>query len=221
MQAFTTHRGIVVPMDRANVDTDAILPKQFMKSIERTGFGPHLFDGLRYIDLGEPGMDLQTRRPNPDFVLNLPRYAAASVLLARRNFGCGSSREHAPWALWGYGIRVLIAPSFADIFSQNCVKNGLLAVELPESTVDRLFDEVAAQPGYQLEADLNAQVITTPSGETIPFAMDPARRETLLDGLDEIGQTLKQKDLIRAFEDQHQKAYPWLFENRFSVTEPR
>ena len=221
MQAFTTHRGIVVPMDRANVDTDAILPKQFMKSIERTGFGPHLFDGLRYIDLGEPGMDLQTRRPNPDFVLNLPRYAGASVLLARRNFGCGSSREHAPWALWGYGIRVLIAPSFADIFSQNCVKNGLLAVELSESTVDRLFDEVAAQPGYQLEADLNAQVITTPSGETIPFAMDPARRETLLDGLDEIGQTLKQKDLIRAFEDQHQKAYPWLFENRFSVTEPR
>ena len=220
MQAFTTHRGIVVPMDRANVDTDAILPKQFMKSIERTGFGPHLFDGLRYIDLGEPGMDLHTRRPNPDFVLNLPRYAAASVLLARRNFGCGSSREHAPWALWGYGIRVLIAPSFADIFSQNCVKNGLLAVELSESTVDRLFDEVAAQPGYQLEADLNAQVITTPSGETIPFAMDPARRETLLDGLDEIGQTLKQKDLILAFEDQHQKAYPWLFENRFSATEP-
>ena len=220
MQAFTTHRGIVVPMDRANVDTDAILPKQFMKSIERTGFGPHLFDGLRYVDLGEPGMDLQTRRPNPDFVLNLPRYAAASVLLARRNFGCGSSREHAPWALWGYGIRVLIAPSFADIFSQNCVKNGLLAVELPESTVDRLFDEVAAQPGYQLEADLNAQVITTPSGETIPFAMDPARRETLLDGLDEIGQTLKQKDLIRAFEDQHQKAYPWLFETRFSATAP-
>ena len=219
MQAFTTHRGIVVPMDRANVDTDAILPKQFMKSIERTGFGPHLFDGLRYVDLGEPGMDLQTRRPNPDFVLNLPRYAGASVLLARRNFGCGSSREHAPWALWGYGIRVLIAPSFADIFSQNCVKNGLLAVELPESTVDRLFDEVAAQPGYQLEADLNAQVITTPSGETIPFAMDPARRETLLDGLDEIGQTLKQKDLIRSFENQHQKAYPWLFENRFSATQ--
>ena len=220
MQAFTTHRGIVVPMDRANVDTDAILPKQFMKSIERTGFGPHLFDGLRYVDLGEPGMDLQTRRPNPEFVLNLPRYAGASVLLARRNFGCGSSREHAPWALWGYGIRVLIAPSFADIFSQNCVKNGLLAVELPESTVDRLFDEVAAQPGYQLEADLNAQVITTPSGETIPFAMDPARRETLLNGLDEIGQTLKQKDLIRAFEEQHQKAYPWLFENHFSATEP-
>ena len=221
MQAFTTHRGIVVPMDRANVDTDAILPKQFMKSIERTGFGPHLFDGLRYVDLGEPGMDLQSRRPNPDFVLNLQRYAGASVLLARRNFGCGSSREHAPWALWGYGIRVLIAPSFADIFSQNCVKNGLLAVELSESTVDRLFDEVAAQPGYQLEADLNAQVITTPSGETIPFAMDPARRETLLDGLDEIGQTLKQKDLILAFEDQQKKAYPWLFENRFSATEPR
>ena len=210
MQAFTTHRGIVVPMDRANVDTDAILPKQFMKSIERTGFGPHLFDGLRYVDLGEPGMDLQTRRPNPDFVLNLPRYAGASVLLARRNFGCGSSREHAPWALWGYGIRVLIAPSFADIFSQNCVKNGLLAVELPESTVDRLFDEVAAFPGYRLTIDLPEQLVRLPDGTALPFEVQPFRKQCLLNGWDDIGLTLRHADKIKAFEAERLARMPWL-----------
>ena len=210
MQKFTIHQGLVAPLDRENVDTDAIIPKQFLKSIRRTGFGPNLFDEWRYLDKGEPGMDPASRQPNPDFVLNQPRYAGASVLLARKNFGCGSSREHAPWALQQYGIRALIAPSFADIFFNNCFKNGLLPIVLPESTVAKLFDEVAAFPGYQLTVDLPRQVIVKPDGSELPFDVQPFRKECLLNGWDDIGLTLRQSDKIRAFEAQRLATKPWL-----------
>ena len=210
MQAFTVHQGIVAPMDRDNVDTDAIIPKQFLKSILRTGFGPNLFDEWRYLDHGEPGMDPASRKPNPDFVLNQPRYQGASILLARRNFGCGSSREHAPWALQQYGFRALIAPSFADIFFSNCFKNGLLPVVLPESQVARLFDEVAAFPGYQLTIDLPRQVVVEPGGNELRFEIEPFRKQCLLEGWDDIGLTLRHADAIRAFEAERLARMPWL-----------
>ena len=210
MQTFTVHQGLVAPLNRENVDTDAIIPKQFLKSIRRTGFGPNLFDEWRYLDKGEPGMDPATRKPNPDFVLNQPRYAGASILLARKNFGCGSSREHAPWALQQYGFRSVIAPSFADIFFNNCFKNGLLPIVLPEATVAQLFDEVAAFPGYQLTVDLERQVIVRPQGEEIPFEVQAFRKYCLLNGFDDIGLTLRQSDKIRAFEAQRLATKPWL-----------
>ena len=211
MDKFTIHQGLVVPIDRENVDTDAIIPKQFLKSIKKTGFGPNLFDEWRYLDKGEPGMDPASRQPNPDFVLNQPRYAGASVLLARKNFGCGSSREHAPWALQQYGIRALIAPSFADIFFNNCFKNGLLPIVLPESTVAKLFDEVAAFPGYQLTVDLPRQVIVKPDGSELPFDVQPFRKECLLNGWDDIGLTLRHADKIRAFEDRRRAEHPYYY----------
>ncbi|WP_374673047.1 3-isopropylmalate dehydratase small subunit [Ideonella sp.] len=210
MQAFTLHTGLVAPMDRANVDTDAIIPKQFLKSIKRTGFGPNLFDEWRYLDAGEPGQDPATRRPNPDFVLNQPRYQGASILLARDNFGCGSSREHAPWALEQYGFRALIAPSFADIFFNNCFKNGVLPIQLPESQVARLFDEVAAFPGYQLTIDLRRQVVVKPDGTELPFDVQPFRKYCLVNGFDDIGLTLRHADKIRAFEAERLAKMPWL-----------
>jgi len=197
-------------MDRENVDTDAIIPKQFLKSIKKTGFGVNLFDEWRYLDHGEPGQDPASRKPNPDFVLNQPRYAGASILLARKNFGCGSSREHAPWALDQHGFRAVIAPSFADIFFNNCFKNGLLPIVLPEATVSQLFDEVAAFPGYQLTIDLERQVIVRPQGEEIPFDVVPFRKYCLLNGFDDIGLTLRQKDKIAAFEAQRLATKPWL-----------
>ena len=211
MQAFTIHKGLVAPMDRENVDTDAIIPKQFLKSIKRTGFGPNLFDEWRYLDQpGKPGMPESKRKPNPDFVLNQPRYKGASILLARQNFGCGSSREHAPWALQQYGFRAIIAPSYADIFFNNCFKNGLLPIRLPESTVGRLFDEVAAFPGYELTIDLERQVVVEPQGAEIPFEVEAFRRYCLLGGLDDIGLTLRHKDKIAAFEAERLAAKPWL-----------
>jgi 3-isopropylmalate/(R)-2-methylmalate dehydratase small subunit len=210
MQKFTTLQGLVAPMDRENVDTDAIIPKQFLKSIKKTGFGVNLFDEWRYLDHGEPGQDPTSRRPNPDFVLNQPRYAGASILLARKNFGCGSSREHAPWALDQYGFRCVIAPSFADIFFNNCFKNGLLPIVLPEATVAQLFDEVLAFPGYQLTIDLERQVIVRPQGEEIPFDVQAFRKYCLLNGFDDIGLTLRQSDKIRAFEAQRLATKPWL-----------
>ena len=210
MDKFTIHQGLVVPLDRENVDTDAIIPKQFLKSIKKTGFGPNLFDEWRYLDKGEPGMDPASRQPNPDFVLNQPRYQGASILLARRNFGCGSSREHAPWALQQYGIRALIAPSFADIFFNNCFKNGLLPIVLPESAVNKLFDEVAAFPGYQLTVDLERQLIVKPDGSELPFDVQPFRKECLLNGWDDIGLTLRQQDKIKAFEAERLATKPWL-----------
>jgi 3-isopropylmalate/(R)-2-methylmalate dehydratase small subunit len=210
MQAFTVHQGLVAPMDRENVDTDAIIPKQFLKSIARTGFGPNLFDEWRYLDKGEPGQDPALRRPNPDFVLNQPRYAGASVLLARRNFGCGSSREHAPWALQQYGFRALIAPSFADIFFNNTSKNGILPIVLPESQVARLFDEVAAFPGYQLTVDLPRQVVIKPDGSELPFEIQPFRKYCLVNGFDDIGLTLRHADKIKAFEAERLARMPWL-----------
>ena len=211
MQKFTVHQGLVAPMDRENVDTDAIIPKQFLKSIKRTGFGPNLFDEWRYLDQpGEPGVPESARKPNPDFVLNQPRYAGASILLARRNFGCGSSREHAPWALEQYGFRAIIAPSFADIFFSNCFKNGLLPIVLPESTVSQLFDEVHAFPGYQLTIDLERQVIVRPQGEEIAFDVLPFRRYCLLNGFDDIGLTMRHKDKIAAFEAHRLATKPWL-----------
>ena len=210
MQKFTVHKGLVAPMDRENVDTDAIIPKQFLKSIRKTGFGPNLFDEWRYLDPGYPGQDPATRKPNPDFVLNQPRYKGASILLARKNFGCGSSREHAPWALDQYGFRSIIAPSFADIFFNNSFKNGLLPIVLPEATVAKLFDETAAFPGYELTIDLDQQVVRTPSGEAIPFEVQPFRRYCLLNGLDDIGLTLRQSDKIRQFEAQRLATKPWL-----------
>lgn len=210
MQAFTVHQGLVAPLDRENVDTDAIIPKQFLKSIKRTGFGPNLFDEWRYLDHGEPGQDPATRRPNPDFVLNQPRYRGASILLARRNFGCGSSREHAPWALEQYGFRAIIAPSFADIFFDNCFKNGLLPIVLPESTVGRLFDEVAAFPGYQLTIDLERQVVRKPDGTELGFEVQPFRKYCLLGGFDDIGLTLRHADKIRLFEAERLLKKPWL-----------
>lgn len=211
MQAFTQLTGLVVPIDRANVDTDAIIPKQFLKSIARSGFGPNLFDEWRYLDHGEPGMDCSQRPRNPDFALNLPRYQGAQILLARENFGCGSSREHAPWAIEGYGVRVIIAPSFADIFFSNCYKNGILPIVLPADTVDRLFGECAASEGYALAVDLSRQTVSTPSGEVFSFDITPHRKHCLLNGLDEIGLTLVHADEIRAFEAKHALAQPWLF----------
>ena len=210
MKPFTVHRGLVAPMDRENVDTDAIIPKQFLKSIRKTGFGPNLFDEWRYLDKGEPGQDPASRKPNPDFVLNQPRYAGASVLLARKNFGCGSSREHAPWAIDQYGFRAVIAPSFADIFFNNCFKNGLLPIVLPEATVSRLFDEVAAFPGYSLTIDLERQVIVEPQGNEIRFEVQPFRKYCLLNGLDDIGLTLRHKDKIAQYEAQRLATKPWL-----------
>ncbi|SFM08663.1 3-isopropylmalate dehydratase small subunit [Variovorax sp. OV329] len=210
MQKFTVHKGLVAPMDRENVDTDAIIPKQFLKSIKKTGFGPNLFDEWRYLDRGEPGQDPASRKPNPDFVLNLPRYQGASVLIARKNFGCGSSREHAPWALDQFGFRAVIAPSFADIFFNNCFKNGLLPIVLPEAQVAQLFDEVAAFPGYSLTVDLERQVVEKPDGSTLPFEVQAFRKYCLLNGLDDIGLTLRHKDKIAAFEAQRLAAKPWL-----------
>jgi 3-isopropylmalate/(R)-2-methylmalate dehydratase small subunit len=211
MKPFEKFNGLVAPLDRANVDTDAIIPKQFLKSIQRTGFGPNLFDEWRYLDHGEPGMDCSQRPLNPDFVLNQPRYQGARILLARDNFGCGSSREHAPWALEDYGFRVVIAPSFADIFFNNCFKNGILPIVLDAATVERLFREVEAAPGYRLAVDLEAQTLTTPAGEVIAFEVDPFRRHCLLNGLDDIGLTLQHVEEIRAFEVGHRKRFPWLF----------
>jgi 3-isopropylmalate/(R)-2-methylmalate dehydratase small subunit len=210
MQKFTVHKGLVAPMDRENVDTDAIIPKQFLKSIRKTGFGPNLFDSWRYLDPGEPGQDPKTRKPNPDFVLNQPRYQGASILIARKNFGCGSSREHAPWALDQYGFRAIVAPSYADIFFNNCFKNGLLPIVLSEARVDRLFTEVAAFPGYQLTVDLERQVIVLPQGDEMPFEVQPFRRFCLLNGFDDIGLTLRQSDKIKAFEAERLATKPWL-----------
>ncbi|MEN9365972.1 MAG: 3-isopropylmalate dehydratase small subunit [Pseudomonadota bacterium] len=211
MQAFTVHQGLVAPMDRDNVDTDAIIPKQFLKSIQRSGFGPNLFDEWRYLDQpGQPGVPESARQPNPDFVLNQPRYKGASVLLARKNFGCGSSREHAPWALEQFGFRAIIAPSFADIFFSNCFKNGLLPIALPEATVARLFDEVFAFPGYQLTVDLPRQVVVKPDGTEIAFDVQPFRKYCLVNGFDDIGLTLRQKDKIQAFEAERLARMPWL-----------
>ena len=210
MQKFTCHKGLVAPMDRENVDTDAIIPKQFLKSIQRSGFGPNLFDEWRYLDHGEPGQDPTTRKPNPDFVLNQPRYADASVLIARSNFGCGSSREHAPWALEQYGFRSIIAPSFADIFFNNCFKNGVLPIVLPEAQVARLFDEVAAFPGYQLIVDLPRQVVMKPDGDELAFEVQAFRKFCLLNGFDDIGLTLRHADKIKAFEAARMASKPWL-----------
>lgn len=211
MRSFTTEKGIVAPMDRANVDTDMIMPKQFLKSIKRTGFGPFLFDHLRYLDKGEPDMDCSNRPRNMDFPLNFDRYQGASVLLARENFGCGSSREHAPWALEDYGLRTLIAPSFADIFFNNCFKNGMLPIALDAEIVDQLFEEMYAEEGYQLTIDLEAQLIRKPDGSEIAFSVDTFRKHCLLNGLDDIGITLQDADVIREYEKQRQKTSPWLF----------
>ena len=211
MKAFTQHRGLVGPMDRANVDTDMIIPKQFLKSIKRSGFGPNLFDELRYLDQGEPGQDCSNRPLNPDFPLNEPRYKGASILLARKNFGCGSSREHAPWALEDYGFNAVIAPSYADIFYNNCFKNGVLPVILTETEVDELFQELASDEGYHLNIDLAAQTVTTDSGKVFSFELDEFRKECLLTGLDEIGLTLTSSDLIKEYEIEREKQHPWVF----------
>ena len=210
MQAFTTHKGLVAPLDRENVDTDLIMPKQFVKAIKRTGFGPHVFDNLRYLDHGELGMDCSKRPQNPDFVLNQPRYQGASVLLARKNFGCGSSREHAPWGLQQFGFRAIVAPSFADIFFNNCFKNGLLPIVLPDAEIARLFDEVQAKPGYSLEIDLERQVVIDESGKELAFDIEPFRKHCLINGLDDIGMTLQKADKIKAFEAQRLARHPWL-----------
>lgn len=211
MNKFERLEGIVAPLDRANVDTDLIIPKQFLKSIKRTGFGVNLFDELRYLDEGQPGQDCSQRPLNPDFVLNQPRYQGAEVLLARRNFGCGSSREHAPWALEDFGFKAVIAPSFADIFYNNAFKNGILLITLEEDVVDRLFTEVAGSEGYQLDVDLENQRVITPSGEILEFEVDAFRKHCLLNGLDDIGITLQDEDAIRAFEEKHRQQRPWLF----------
>ena len=210
MQKFTIHKGLVAPMDRENVDTDAIIPKQFLKSIRKTGFGPNLFDAWRYLDHGEPGQDPASRKPNPDFVLNQARYQGASVLLARKNFGCGSSREHAPWALDQFGFRAIIAPSYADIFYNNCFKNGLLPIVLAQAQVAQLFDEVHAFPGYQLTIDLERQVVVKPQGEELAFEVQPFRKFCLTNGFDDIGLTLRQADKIKEFEAQRLAQKPWL-----------
>jgi len=211
MEKFTVHTGLVAPLDRENVDTDAIIPKQFLKSIKSTGFGPHLFDAWRYLDVGEPGMDLTKRRPNPDFVLNKPQYKGASILLARKNFGCGSSREHAPWALQQAGFKAVIAPSFADIFFNNSFKNGFLPVVLRQEEVAQLFTEEAATKGYKLAIDLAKQTVTTPGGKSFHFDVDASRKECLLNGWDEIGLTLRHEDEIKAYEEKRKRAEPWIF----------
>lgn len=211
MQAFTQLNGLVAPLDRANVDTDAIIPKQFLKSIKRSGFGVNAFDEWRYLDHGEPGMDNSKRQINPDFVLNQARYQGASILLTRENFGCGSSREHAPWALEDYGFKVIIASSYADIFYNNCFKNGMLPIVLSADIVDSLFKQVAATPNYKLQVDLAAQTVSTPSGETFSFSVDTFRKHCLLNGLDDIGLTMQHQDKIKAFEASHQQAQPWLY----------
>ena len=211
MQAFSVLHGLVAPLDRANVDTDAIIPKQFLKSIKRTGFGPNLFDEWRYLDMGQPGVDNSRRALNPRFVLNEPRYEGAAILLARKNFGCGSSREHAPWALLDYGFRCVIAPSFADIFFNNSFKNGLLPIVLNDVQVDRLFAECQAFPGFRLTVDLAQQTVTTPGGEAMRFDIDAFRKDCLLHGLDEIGLTLRHADKIRAYEERRRQSEPWIF----------
>ncbi len=210
MKKFTTLKGLVAPMDRENVDTDAIIPKQFLKSIRKTGFGPNLFDEWRYLDVGQPGVPESQRQLNPDFVLNQPRYAGSSVLLARKNFGCGSSREHAPWAIEQYGFRAIIAPSFADIFFNNCFKNGLLPIVLPDAVVAQLFDEVHANPGYELTVDLERQLIVKPDGSEIAFDVQPFRKYCLLNGFDDIGLTLRHADKIKAYEASRLASKPWL-----------
>jgi len=210
MQAFTLHEGLVAPLDRENVDTDLIIPKQFLKSIKRTGFGPNLFDELRYLDHGEPGIDNSKRPLNPDFVLNQSRYQGASILLTRKNFGCGSSREHAPWALSQYGFRAIIAPSYADIFFNNSFKNGLLPIILSELEVARLFDEVKSFVGYKLRIDLERQAVVTPEGRELAFSIEPFRKHCLLNGLDDIGLTLQHADKIRAFEAERLARHAWL-----------
>jgi 3-isopropylmalate/(R)-2-methylmalate dehydratase small subunit len=211
MQPFRVLTGLVAPLDRANVDTDAIIPKQFLKSVARSGFGPNLFDAWRYLDRGEPGTDAGKRAENPDFVLNQPRYQGAQILLTRRNFGCGSSREHAPWALADYGFRALIAPSYADIFFNNCYKNGLLPIVLSEAEVDRLFHDAAAFPGFGLTIDLERQTVATVDGATVfAFEVEPFRKHCLLNGLDDIGLTLQHADEIRSFEAKHLAERPWL-----------
>ncbi|MGI9282829.1 MAG: 3-isopropylmalate dehydratase small subunit [Endozoicomonas sp.] len=212
MKAFTIHTGLAAPLDRANVDTDMIIPKQFLKSIKRSGFGPNLFDELRYLDEGQPGQDCSARPLNPDFVLNQDRYQGASVLLARQNFGCGSSREHAPWALDDFGFRCVIAPSFADIFYNNCFKNGILPITLSEQAVDEIFNEIEAQEGYQLKVDLDRQKVVKPDGSELSFSVDEFRRHCLLNGLDDIGLTLQDADAIKAFEGRHRESQPWLFD---------
>ncbi len=211
MKKFKTFTGIVCPMDRSNVDTDAIIPKQFLKSIKRTGFGPNLFDEWRYLDHGEPGMDCSQRPLNPQFELNDPRYAGASVLLARKNFGCGSSREHAPWALEDYGFRVIIAPSFADIFFNNCFKNGILPIVLSDETMDELFAAAKGETAAQISVDLRAQELKMADGKAIPFEVDEFRKHCLLNGLDDIGLTLQHVDEIKAYEERHRQQAPWLF----------
>lgn len=211
MEKFTTHTGLVVPLDRSNVDTDAIIPKQFLKSIKRAGFGPNAFDEWRYLDHGEPGMDNGKRIKNPDFVLNQPRYQGASVLLARSNFGCGSSREHAPWALQDFGFRAILGESFADIFFNNCFKNGLLPIVLPKDEMDELFRLTDKTPGFELTVDLPAQMVVRPDGHKTPFVVDAFRKECLLNGWDDIGLTLRHAEKIRSFEAQRRVAQPWLF----------
>ena len=211
MEPFVRLEGLVVPIDRNNVDTDAIIPKQFLKSIQRTGFGPYAFDEWRYLDHGEPGQDCTNRPKNPDFVLNQERYAGAQILLTRKNFGCGSSREHAPWALFDYGFRAILAESFAEIFFNNCFKNGILPITLPFETIDLLFREVEATPGYRLVIDLPSQTVTRPDGSRISFEIDPFRKECLLNGWDDIGLTLRHADEIRAFEERRRVEEPWIF----------
>ena len=211
MEQFHSFTGLVAPLDRANVDTDAIIPKQFLKSIKRSGFGQNLFDEWRYLDHGEPGMDPAKRQLNPEFVLNQPRYQGAQILLARANFGCGSSREHAPWSLQDYGFRVIIAPSFADIFFNNCFKIGLLPIVLDGKVVDKLIEEVMATSGYRLTVDLATQTVTTPSNESYGFEIDPFRKYCLINGLDEIDLTLQHADKIRQFEEKRRETQPWLF----------
>ena len=210
MNPFITHTGIVAPLDRANVDTDAIIPKQFLKSIKKTGFGPHLFDEWRYLDHGEPGMDLTQRKKNPEFVLNQSQYEKASILIARENFGCGSSREHAPWAIEDFGFRAILAPSFADIFFSNCFKKGLLPIVLPNETIDLLFKSIYANKGYALTIDLENQFVVLPSNEKISFQVDAFRKHCLMHGLDDIGLTMQHSDSIKAFEQDYYQKNSWL-----------
>ena len=210
MKPFVTHTGILAPLDRANVDTDAIIPKQFLKSIKKTGFGPHLFDEWRYLDHGEPGMDLTQRKKNPDFVLNQDRYEKATILIARENFGCGSSREHAPWAIEDFGFRVILATSFADIFFSNCFKNGLLPIVLPAETIDHLFDLTYSNKGYAITVDLENQSIILPSKEKISFQVDTFRKRCLINGLDDIGLTMQHSESIKAFEKTYYQKNSWL-----------